>query len=78
MSRVTTVAIDAMEFLHPVAVGDTLSCYASLVRIGRTSMKISVEVWVHHFLTNTQERVTTGLFTYVAIDGTGKPQPVKR
>jgi len=41
-------------------------------------MKISVEVWVHHFVHNTQERVTTGIFTYVAIDSAGKPQPVKR
>jgi acyl-CoA thioesterase YciA len=78
LSRVTTVAIDAMTFLHPVGVGETVSCYAQLLRIGRTSMKISVEAWVHHFLTNTQQRVTSGIFTYVAIDAAGKPHPVKR
>ncbi len=78
LSRVTTVAIDAMSFIHPVCVGETISCYAQLVRIGRTSMKISVEAWVHHFVTNTQKRVTAGLFTYVAIDADGKPRPVKR
>ena len=48
------------------------------MRIGRTSMRISVEAWVHHFLTHTQERVTAGMFTYVAIDAAGKPHPVKR
>ena len=78
LSRVTTVAIDAMSFIHPVCVGETISCYAQLVSVGRTSMKISVEAWVHHFVTNTQKRVTAGLFTYVAIDAAGKPQPVKR
>ena len=78
LSRVTTVAIDAMTFLNPVSVGDTISCYAQLIRIGRTSMKISVEAWVHHFVTNSQQRVTSGMFTYVAIDAAGKPHPVKR
>ena len=78
LSRVTTVAIDALTFVSPVSVGDTVSCYASLERIGRTSMRISVEAWVHHFLTRTQVRVTAGMFTYVAIDAAGKPHPVKR
>jgi acyl-CoA thioesterase YciA len=77
-SRVTTVAIDGMSFLHPVAVGDTVTCYARLVRIGRTSMKIDVEAWVQHYITDTQVRVTEGVFTYVAIDDTGRPHPVKR
>ncbi|MFI5355797.1 MAG: acyl-CoA thioester hydrolase YciA [Opitutales bacterium] len=77
-SRVTTVAVDGMSFLHPVAVGDTVSCYARLVSVGRTSMKIDVEAWVHHFAHDTQRRVTEGVFTYVAIDAQGKPQPVNR
>ena len=78
LSRVTTVAIDAMSFINPVSVGDTVSCYARLVSIGRTSRKISVEAWVQHFITGAQQRVTAGLFTYVAIDAEGKPHPVKR
>jgi acyl-CoA thioesterase YciA len=77
-SRVTTVAIDGMSFLHPVAVGDTVTCYARLVSIGRTSMKIDVEAWVQHYTNDTQVRVTEGVFTYVAIDAEGKPHPVKR
>jgi len=77
-SRVTTVAIDGMAFLQPVAVGDTVSCYARLERIGRTSMKIDVEVWVQRFTDGVQLRVTEGIFTYVAIDDHGKPQPVNR
>jgi acyl-CoA thioesterase YciA len=78
LSRVTTVAIDAMSFIHPVCVGDTVSCYAQMLSIGHTSMKISVEAWVHHFITSSQQRVTAGIFTYVAIDPDGKPHPVKR
>ena len=78
LSRVTTVAIDAMSFIRPVGVGETVSCYASIVSIGRTSMKVSVEAWVHGFIERSQHRVTAGLFTYVAIGDNGKPQPVKR
>lgn len=76
--RVTTVAIDGMSFLRPVNVGDVVTCYAQLLGIGRTSMKIAVEVWVQRYADRTLHRVTEGTFTYVAIDGNGKPQPVKR
>jgi len=77
-SRVVTVAIDAMSFVEPVNVGDTVSCYALLERIGRTSMRISIEVWSHHYAEDKQRRVTHGVFTYVAIDSSGKPRPVRR
>lgn len=76
--RVTTVAIDGMSFLRPVNVGDIVSCYAQLLAIGRTSMKIAVEAWVQRYADTRPLRVTEGTFTYVAIDDTGKPQPVKR
>lgn len=76
--RVTTVALDGMAFLHPVAVGDTVSCYARLLKVGRTSMKIDVEAWVQRFTDGAQLRVTEGVFTYVAIDDGGRPQPVNR
>jgi acyl-CoA thioesterase YciA len=77
-SRVTTVAIDSMSFLRPVNVGDVVTCYASLISIGRTSMKIDVEAWVQRYADSALHRVTEGTFTYVAIDESGKPQPVKR
>jgi acyl-CoA thioesterase YciA len=77
-SRVTTVAIEAMAFHLPVNVGDTVTCYAQLLRIGRTSMKIHLEAWVLRDTTAAQRRVTEGIFTYVAIGANGKPQPVKR
>ncbi|MCX6953899.1 MAG: acyl-CoA thioester hydrolase YciA [Verrucomicrobia bacterium] len=77
-SRVVTVAIDAMTFSAPVYVGDTVTCYASLLTIGRTSIRIKVEVWVQRDPERHRRRVTAGIFTYVAINAKGKPHPVKR
>jgi acyl-CoA thioesterase YciA len=77
-SRVTTVAIDAMAFLNPVYVGDIVNCHASLVKIGRTSMKVDVEAWVQRAKDGALVRVTEGIFTYVAIDEKGRPHPVHR
>jgi acyl-CoA thioesterase YciA len=76
--RVTTVAVDGMAFLRPVNVGDVVTCYARLLAIGRTSMKIRVEAWVQRYADSTLHHVTEGTFTYVAIDDAGKPQLVKR
>src|ERR1700758_5415702 len=50
-ARVVTVAIEAMSFLQPVRVGDTVACYAWVDKIGRTSMRIGVEVWVRRYIT---------------------------
>src|ERR1700754_4918618 len=49
-ARVVTVAVDGMSFLAPVCVGDTVACYARVESIGRTSMKIPVEVWVQRYM----------------------------
>ena len=77
-SRVVTVAVDAMSFVTPVNVGDIVSCYARTETVGRTSLKIRIEAWVQRSTDGTELHVTHGLFTYVAIDDKGKPQPVKR
>src|SRR5881227_2392652 len=53
-ARVVTVAMEAMSFLHPVRVGDTVACYARVEKIGNTSMKIPVEVWVTRYRTGEQ------------------------
>ncbi len=70
--RVTTVAVDAMSFIHPVNVGDVVSCYAKLESTGKSSMKIRVEVWVKPI---GKEAIfaTEGRFTYVAINQAGRP-----
>lgn len=77
-SRVTTVAVDSMSFIRPVNVGDIVTCYARLLSIGRTSMKIDIEVWVQRAADAPPLKVTEGKFTYVALDAGGKPHPVQR
>jgi len=77
-TRVVTVAMDGMSFLQPVRVGDRVACYAWLEKIGRTSMRIPVEVWVERYMTGEQVRVTQAVFTYVALDAEGRPTPVPR
>jgi len=78
-ARVVTVAMDGLSFLHPVEVGDAVACYARVESIGRTSMKIPVEVWVQRFRQHARQvLVTRGVFTYVAVDDDGRPIPVLR
>lgn len=77
-SRVVTAAVDAMSFVTPVNVSDTVSCYARLERTGRTSLRIAIDVWVQRYADGAEYHVTRGIFTYVAIDERGKPHPVDR
>lgn len=76
--RVATVAVDAMSFHKPVQVGDQVSCYCATERIGRTSIAVRVETRVRRRAQTDQqeEKVTEGLFTYVALDQEGRPRPV--
>ena len=75
--RVTTVAVDQIVFLNPVKVGDMVSCYGELIKIGNTSMKIKIEVWILRKLSTEEIKVTEGIFTFVAIDEFGRPTPVR-
>jgi acyl-CoA thioesterase YciA len=74
--RVATVAIDAMTFHAPVSVGDVVSCYAEVSRIGRTSLTVQVETWVQRARVGVPVKVTEGSFTYVALDNDGAKRPV--
>lgn len=74
--RAATVAIDAMKFIRPVKVGDVLCIYVALARVGRSSMTLNVEAWVLRRGQEGREKVTQGVFTFVAIDADGKPRPV--
>lgn len=77
-SRVVTVAVDSMTFLYPVSVGDLVSCYARLQRMGHTSMTIHLEAWVRRGIEEQAFCVTEGVFTYVAVSESGRPIPVIR
>lgn len=74
--RVTTVAVGSMSFLRPVPVGATVSCYASLIKIGRTSIRVLIEVWIRIPHSAGVSKVTEGEFVYVAIDESGRTRAV--
>ncbi|XKH01995.1 acyl-CoA thioesterase [Marinobacter nauticus] len=74
--RNATVAMDRMEFLSPLRVGSQVSCYCELLKVGRSSMKINVEVWTLDRLASRPRKVTEGLFVYVAIDEQGRIRDV--
>lgn len=74
--RVATVAVDAMQFLKPVQVGDVVSIHSDMVHEGRTSMGIQIEVWVQHLGAENVIKVTEAQFTFVAIDEEGQPRPL--
>jgi acyl-CoA thioesterase YciA len=76
--RVVTVAVEAMNFLRPVKVGDVLCVYTEVASIGRTSMRIHIEAWARRFMTKVREKVTDATFTFVAIDDDGKPRVIPR
>jgi acyl-CoA thioesterase YciA len=74
--RTATVAITAMTFHRPVFVGDEVSCYVEIIKIGTTSITVKVESWVRRGTSQEQIEVTEGIFTYVAIGADRKPCPV--
>ena len=74
--RVVTVKVQTMTFHRPVRVGDVLSVYTRVGRIGRTSMDIEIAAFARRFLTGVEEKVTDGVFTFVAITDEGKPRPI--
>jgi len=74
--RVVTVSVTAMSFQRPVYVGDEVSCYAAIVRVGRTSITVKVEAFARRGRSGGKIQVTEGLFTYVAVDTKSKPRPV--
>ncbi len=75
--RIATVAVNQFVFKQAVKVGDLLSFYAEIVRVGRTSITVEVEVWAQR-LRNQEEmvKVTEATLTYVAVDAQGRPRAV--
>jgi acyl-CoA thioesterase YciA len=74
--RVATVAITGMTFHLPVFIGDEVSCYGEIVKIGRSSITVRVESWARRGASEECIKVTEGIFTYVAIDANRYPRPV--
>ena len=77
--RIATVAVNQFIFKQPVSVGDLVSFYARVSRIGNTSITVHVEVFAERNPANLQTvKVTEANLTYVAIDNLGKPRPVPK
>lgn len=75
--RVATVAVTAMTFHKPVFVGDVVCCYASVGRVGRTSITAHIQAWaLREADFSTRVKVTEGTFVYVAIDDERQPRTV--
>ncbi|WP_044204890.1 acyl-CoA thioester hydrolase YciA [Flammeovirga sp. OC4] len=80
LGRTVTVAVDGMTFHKPVSVGDAVCVYGEVVKTGRTSLKIHLEVWAKPLLKGHTDLhnylVTEGTFVYVSIDDDKKPKPI--
>lgn len=77
--RIATVAVNQFVFKQPVSLGDLLSFYAKVERVGTTSVTVHVEVYAERNPANLQVvKVTEASLTYVAIDRDGRPRPIPK
>ena len=74
--RCATIAINQMSFLVPVKIGDVISCYTKILKVGNTSIQIQIEVWDSHDSSRPAKQVTQGIFTFVAVDAQGKKRVI--
>lgn len=74
--RVATVAIEAMSFLAPVHIGDVLCVYGWIEREGRSSMAVHLQAWALRDRIGRRQKVTDGVFTFVALGSDGRPRPI--
>ncbi len=74
--RSATVAVEAMHFLRPVKVGDEVTLYATLTDVGRTSMRVHVDVWARSRYSKDGAKVTEAEFVFVALDDQGAPRQI--
>jgi len=68
------VAVEAMQFPHPAKVGDEVTIHAKLPNVGRTSIRIHVDVWSRSRFDNDSQKVTDADFVFVALDELGQPR----
>ena len=80
--RIVTVAVQEMNFIRPVKVGNVVCCYGRCVSVGNTSLQLKIEVWVktlmNDHLTEDRQLVTEAVFTYVAIDSEGNKRSIPK
>ncbi len=76
--RCATVAIDSMTFHRPISVGDLVSVYCDVARVGNTSVTVHIDTYVTRRGESRPIKVTEGNFVFVAIDDDGKPRPIPK
>ncbi len=77
--RVATVAVNSFTFKQPVFIGDVVSFYAEVTRVGTTSITVNVEVYAQRNPADIETvKVTEAILTYVATDQNRRPRPVAR
>ena len=76
--RIATVAVKSFTFKQPVLIGDLVSFYAEVVRVGRTSITVDVEVYAERRTLHEVVKVTEATLTYVAVDDQRRPRPVNQ
>lgn len=74
--RIVTIAVNSFLFKQPVMIGDLVSFYAEVVRVGKTSITVDVEVYAQRRSLHEIVKVTEATLTYVAVDEKGRPRPV--
>jgi len=73
---VATVAIESMKFITPILLGDVVSVYAQEERRGRTSVAIRIDVVATRGIEQQQVELTSGVYTFVALDANHRPRPL--
>ncbi len=71
-----TVSSDRIDFKHPIAAGSIVELVGRVVKVGNTSLKVEVEVFVESMYSDGREKAITGVFSFVAIDDNKQPVPV--
>ena len=74
--RCATIAINEMTFLVPVKVGNVISCYTKVLKVGNTSVQVQIEVWNSHDDSRAPILITHGVFTFVAVDVNGNKRQI--
>lgn len=75
-TKTVTVAIDSVSFLAPMTVGDELSVYTKIIKVGRTSATVAVQAWRRPQRMRQLQLVTHGTFVFVALDDNNRPTPI--
>ncbi len=75
-SVVVTVAVDHLDFLHPIRVGQLVILRAQVTRVFQTSMEVEVKVYMEDYLTGQRRQTSSAFVTYVALDQAGQPKRI--